>query len=347
MEKRPLGNSGIAVTPLCLGTMTFGEQNSEAEGHAQLDYALERGINFIDTAELYAIPPRAESYGRTETIIGSWLAKGGRRERVILASKIAGPGAGWVDHIRGGRSRFDRTNIETALNQSLRRLQSDYLDLYQLHWPERQSNYFGRLGYPLATPDSFTPIEETLTVLGEQVAAGKIRAIGLSNETPWGVMRFIEVAERLGLPRVVSIQNPYSLLNRSFEVGLSEVALREQVGLLAYSPLGFGTLSGKYLGGVRPPGARISRWPDYTRYSSPEALAATEAYVALAHEHQLSPVQMALAYVTTRPFLTSTLIGATTPAQLREDIDAIELTLDDACLAAIEAIHQRFPNPSP
>jgi len=346
MQKRTLGRTDLEVSLICLGSMTWGEQNTQQQAFEQLDYALAHGVNFIDTAELYAIPPCAETYGRTEQIIGEWLRRRGRRDDVIIASKIAGPGQGWVDHIRGGRTRFDRANIVSALDESLQRLQTDYIDLYQLHWPERPTNFFGQLGYQ-GGAEAFTPIGETLQVLAEQVQAGKIRHIGLSNETPWGVMRFLASAEAQGLPRVVSVQNPYSLLNRSFEIGLAEVAMREQVGLLAYSPLGFGVLSGKYLHGARPAGARITRWPHYERYSNPQALAATEAYVTLAHEHALDPAQMALAYVNSRPFLTSNIIGATSMDQLRSNIASASLKLGDEVLEGIEAIHRRWPNPAP
>ena len=346
MQYRKLGHTDLDVSVICLGSMTFGEQNTEAQGHAQLDYAVDQGVNFIDTAELYAIPPRAETYGRTEAIIGSWLAKGGKRDRVVLASKIAGPGEGWIPHIRDGKSRFDRRNIEAALNASLKRLGTDYLDLYQLHWPERNTNYFGRLGYT-PSEDDFTPLAETLAVLGDMVQAGKIRHIGLSNETPWGVMRFLSEAERLGLPRVVSVQNPYSLLNRTYEVGLAEVSHREGPGLLAYSPLGFGVLSGKYLNGAQPAGARLTLFPDYSRYSSEPARQATADYMSLARDNGLSLAQMALAWCNSRPFLTSTIIGATTMEQLRENIASIDVTLSDSILAGIETIHSRHPNPSP
>ncbi|MDH5785536.1 MAG: NADP(H)-dependent aldo-keto reductase [Chromatiales bacterium] len=347
MQYRKLGQTDIVVSLICLGTMTFGEQNSEAEGHQQLDYAVEHGVNFIDTAELYAIPPRAETYGRTEEIIGSWLAKRGKRDDLVIASKIAGPGEGWVDHIRGGRSRFDRHHIETALNASLKRLQSDYLDLYQLHWPERATNYFGRLGYQHSEPNDFTPIEETLSVLKDQVDAGKVRTIGLSNETPWGVMKFLQVAERLGLPRVVSVQNPYSLLNRSFEVGLAEIAHREGTGLLAYSPLGFGVLSGKYIERANIANSRLTLWPDYDRYSNEQATSATRAYTMLARMHRVDPAQMALAYVNSRSFTTANIIGATTMAQLKNNIESVELELSEDLLHGIESIHTRHPNPSP
>lgn len=346
MKYRKLGNTDIDVSVICLGTMTFGQQNTEAEAFAQMDYALEQGVNFFDTAELYSIPPRAETYGRTETIIGNWLKARGSRNRITLASKIAGPGEDWIPHIRGGRSMFDRPNIEAALNTSLQRLQTDCIDLYQLHWPERKTNFFGQLGYQ-PQDDAFTPVEETLTVLADQITAGKIRMIGLSNETPWGVMRFLDTAERLGLTRIVSVQNPYNLLNRSYEVGLAEISWREHCGLLAYSPLGFGVLSGKYLGGAQPQGARLTLYPDYQRYSSPAAINATEQYVTLARQHHLDPAQMALAYVNSRPFLTSTIIGATNMTQLQSNIASIDVSLTDEVLAGIEEIHAQHPNPSP
>ncbi len=346
MQYRTLGNTDLEVSLICLGSMTWGEQNSETEGHAQLDYALEQGINFIDTAELYAIPARAETYGRTEEIIGTWLKARGSRDQVVLASKVAGPGKGWVDHIRNGEGCFNRKDMESALNASLKRLQTDYLDLYQLHWPERKTNFFGRLGYT-HTDDKFTPIEETLGVLQEFIQAGKIRHIGLSNETPWGLMRFLQVADHMGLPRVVTIQNPYSLLNRTFEIGLAEIAHREQVGLLAYSPLGFGVLSGKYLDGGGKPEDRLTRFPEYDRYSNHQAVAATRDYVGLAQELDMSPAQMALAYVNSRPFLSSNIIGATNMAQLQENISSIDIELNEEQLEQIEAIHRRHPNPAP
>lgn len=347
MKYNKLGSTDVEVSRICLGTMTYGEQNTEKEGHEQLDYAVDQGVNFIDTAELYAIPPRAETYGATEKVIGSWLKKRGRRDDVVIASKIAGPGADWVSHIRGGETRFDEANITQALDDSLSRLQTDYIDLYQLHWPERQTNYFGKLGYqPDAEEASLTPIFETLEALEKQVRAGKIRYIGLSNETPWGITQFLWTARVLKLPTVVSVQNPYSLLNRTYEVGCAEISHREQVGLLAYSPLGFGVLSGKYLD-EQPENARLTRWPHYARYSNEQAVAATRAYVELAQEYQLDPAQMALAYVNSRPFLTANIIGATTMQQLRNNIASIDLELDTSLLDKIEAIHRRYPNPSP
>jgi aryl-alcohol dehydrogenase-like predicted oxidoreductase len=347
MQYRKLGNTEIDVSVICLGTMTWGQQNTREQAFEQMDYALSQGVNFFDTAELYAIPPRHETYGRTEEIIGEWMQARGTRDQLVLASKIAGPGEDWIPHIRGGKTRFDHSDITLALDASLKRLQIDYLDLYQLHWPQREANFFGKLGFEAPAEEHITPILETLEALGEQVKAGKIRHIGLSNETPWGVMQFLHYAEQAGLPRIVSVQNPYSLLNRCYEVGLAEASWREQVGLLAYSPLGFGVLSGKYLNDTQPEGARLTLFPDYTRYSSPAAVAATEAYVTLARSHGLDPAQMALAYVNNRPFLTSTIIGATTMEQLRSDIDSINLNLSDEVLTVIEDIHNRHANPSP
>jgi len=347
MKYHKLGRTGIDVSVICLGTMTFGEQNTLKEAHEQLDFALEQGVNFIDTAELYAIPPRAETYGKTEEFIGKWLQKRGKRDDIVLASKVCGPGADWLPHIRNGQTRLDRHNITKAIDGSLKRLKTDYLDLYQLHWPERKTNFFGKLGYVHDPDDQPVPIIETLQLLNDLVQAGKVRHIGLSNETAWGVMRFLQLSDCMHMPRVVSVQNPYSLLNRSFEVGLAEVAHREDVGLLAYSPLGFGVLSGKYLDGATPKGTRLSNWPDYDRYSNEQALAATAEYVQLARQHGLDPAQMALAYVNSRPFLTSTIIGATSMEQLRANIDSIQLELSEEVLTGIEAIHTRYPNPSP
>ncbi len=347
MQYRKLGNTEIDVSVICLGSMTWGQQNTRDQAFEQMDYALSQGVNFFDTAELYAIPPQAETYGRTEEIIGDWLHARGAREQLVLASKIAGPGEDWIAHIRGGKTRFNRSDIGLALDASLKRLQTDYLDLYQLHWPQREANFFGMLGFEVPADEHITPVLETLEALAEQVKAGKIRHIGLSNETPWGVMQFLHYAELAGLPRIVSVQNPYSLLNRLYEIGLAEASWRENVGLLSYSPLGFGVLSGKYLAGKNPEGARITLWPDYARYSNPAAVTATEAYVSLAENHGLDPAQMALAFVNSRPFLTSTIIGATTMEQLRSNVDSIKLTLSDEVLSSIEDIHNNHANPSP
>lgn len=347
MEYRKLGNTEIEVSVICLGTMTWGEQNTEAEAFAQMDHALAEGVNFLDTAELYPIPPCARTSGHTEEIIGRWLKRTGNRNRVVLASKIAGPGAGWIDHIRNGRTRYIRNDLQSALEASLRRLQTDCIDLYQLHWPERETNYFGKLGFTPPVQDDYTPFAETLGVLADFVAAGKIRHVGLSNETPWGIMRFLQAAATAGLPRVVSVQNPYSLLNRTYEVGAAEVSWRERCGLLAYSPLGFGVLSGKYLDGARPPGARLTLYPDYARYSSPAAQQATAEYVALARTHGLDCARMALAFVISRGFVTSVIIGATRMEQLRSNIASCSLRLSGDVLDGIQAIHEAHPSPAP
>ncbi|MDI4637367.1 MULTISPECIES: NADP(H)-dependent aldo-keto reductase [Halomonadaceae] len=343
MQTRPLGDTGIDVSRLCLGTMTFGEQNSEAEAHEQLDRATAFGINFIDTAEMYPVPPKAETQGLTEAYVGSWLKARGTRDDVILATKVAGPG---LDHIRGG-PRLTREHIHQAIDASLTRLNTDYVDLYQLHWPDRNANFFGKLGYQVKEDEDATSLEESLSALKELVDAGKVRAVGLSNETPWGVMHALSLADRLGLPRVASVQNPYSLLNRSYEVGLAEISHRERVGLLAYSPLAFGVLSGKYLDGAQPPKGRLTLFERFKRYTSPLADEATRAYVEIAREHGLDPAQMALAYVNSRPFLTSNIIGATTMEQLESNLASESLKLGDEVLEAIEAVHTRLPNPSP
>ncbi|WP_341679207.1 NADP(H)-dependent aldo-keto reductase [Niveibacterium sp. SC-1] len=349
MQTRPLGRTGIDVSLIALGTMTWGEQNTEADAHSQLDLALESGINLIDAAEMYPVPPRPETQGRTEQYIGTWVSKAGRRDRVVLATKAAGPARKPHNprHIRGGDCFFDRKNLEAALHDSLKRLRTDYVDLYQLHWPDRSTNTFGQLGYVHVKDEVTTPIDETLRVLEDFIKAGKVRAIGVSNETPWGLSRFVQYAETLGLPRVASIQNPYNLLNRSFEIGLSEIALREDVGLLAYSPLAFGVLSGKYLAGARPAGARVTLFERFQRYTNENAEAATYEYVKLAHKHGIDPVHLALGFVNTRDFLTSNIIGATTLAQLRQNIASAAVTLPAEVLAGIDAIHRRYPNPAP
>lgn len=347
MQYRSLGNTDIQVSLICLGSMTWGEQNTEKEGHAQLDLAVDHGVNFIDAAEIYPVPVRAETYGETERIIGTWLQQRGKRDDVILATKAASR-ADWLPHIRGGNPRLNREHLEQALDNSLKRLQTDYVDLYQLHWPERKTNYFGDLGYEHDPKEDGIPLEETFSVLEGFVKSGKVRHVGLSNETPWGMMESLRVAQAFGFPRVVSVQNPYSLLNRTFEVGCAEVSLREQVGLLAYSPLGFGVLSGKYLG--RPPGgARLALplFSGFTRYTGPQGRAATKKYVAVATEHGLDPAQMALAFVHSRPFTTSTIIGATTLEQLRSNIESVDIMLSDAVLTQIDQIHAEAANPCP
>jgi aryl-alcohol dehydrogenase-like predicted oxidoreductase len=341
-----LGDTDLMVSRVCLGTMTFGEQNSPAEAHAQLDLAVARGVNFIDMAEIYPVPPRAETFGATERIVGEWLRARGGRDRLVLATKAAGR-ADWLPHVRDGAPRLNRAHLEAALEGSLKRLGTDHVDLYQLHWPDRNTNYFGDLGYSHRADDDPVPVEETLAVLGGFVKAGKVRHVGLSNETPWGVMAFLRAAERAGLPRVVSVQNPYSLLNRTFEIGLAEVALRERVGLLAYSPLGFGVLTGKYLKTPWPKDARLARFDRFRRYSGPAAEKATAAYAALARRHGLEPAAMALAFVARQPFLTSVIVGATSTDQLARNLDGAAGALSEAVLEGIEAIHRAHPNPCP
>ncbi|HKQ83453.1 MAG TPA: NADP(H)-dependent aldo-keto reductase [Steroidobacteraceae bacterium] len=348
MQFRTLGRTDINVSLIGLGTMTFGQQNSEAEAHEQLDYAVAQGVNLIDTAEMYPVPPMAETQGRTEQFIGTWLKKRNNRDKVVLATKVAGPGrALGVTWLRDGGSKLDRKNIKQALHDSLRRLQTDYVDLYQLHWPDRRTNFFGKLGYEHVEPDESVPIEETLDALSECVREGKVRYIGVSNETPWGVNQYLRLADVRRQPRIVSIQNPYSLLNRSFEVGLAEIAIREHVGLLAYSPLGFGVLSGKFLNGARPANSRLTLWTRFSRYNGALAEEVTAAYVNIAREHGLDPSQMALAYAASRRFMTSVLVGATTLQQLRTNIASIDVRLNEDALKQIEAVHRRWSNPCP
>ncbi|WP_138440839.1 NADP(H)-dependent aldo-keto reductase [Marinobacter alexandrii] len=345
MQTRKLGNTDIDVSLICLGTMTWGEQNTESEAFEQLDYATEAGVNFIDAAEMYPVPPRAETQGLTEQYLGNWLARRGRRDDLVIASKVAGPGNG-LTYLRNG-PRLTRAHIREACEASLKRLQTDYIDLYQVHWPDRSTNFFGQLGYQTNPEESFTPIEETLEALDELVREGKIRQIGLSNETPWGTMEYLRLAREKGWPRAVSIQNPYNLLNRSFEVGMAEIAHREQAGLLAYSPLAFGMLSGKYLGESWPEKARLTLYERFKRYSNSRGMAATRAYVELAREHGLSPVELALAFVNSRSFVTSNIVGATTMVQLQENIGSASISLDLDALDAIEALHTEFTYPCP
>jgi len=346
MQYRKLGRTDLKVSALCLGTMTFGEQNTERQAHIQLDRALAAGINFLDTAEIYPTPPQSGTQGRTEQYIGSWLAARGGRDRIVLATKVSGP-ADWLSYLRGGKARLDRPNIEVAVEASLKRLRTDYIDLYQLHWPDRKTNYFGQLSYRHPAEDDSVPLLETLKVLGDLVTAGKVRYVGLSNETPWGTMRMLRLAEEHGLPRPVSIQNPYNLLNRTFEIGLAEIAIREQCGLLAYSPLAFGVLSGKYLDGARPAGARLTLFEWFKRYSGPRVAQAAAAYVALARAQGLDPARMALAWVIRQPFVTAGIIGATTMDQLEANLGSAELVLAEEVIEKIETIHSFQPNPSP
>jgi aryl-alcohol dehydrogenase-like predicted oxidoreductase len=344
MEYRQLGESDLSVSVLSLGTMTFGEQNSEAEAHAQLNLAVARGVNLIDTAEMYPVPPRAETVHRTESYIGSWL-KHQHRDKLVIASKIVGPsrGFGWI---RGG-PRVSREQIHAAIEGSLTRLNTDYLDLYQIHWPDRYVPMFGGTSYDAAEEHEATPIVEQLEALGELVQAGKVRYIGLSNETPWGVAEFVRLADTMRLPRVVSIQNAYHLMNRTFESGLAEVCRHTRVGLLAYSPLAFGWLSGKYQADPAAIG-RITLFPGFgQRYAKPNVQSATMEYVRIAREAGLRPAQMALAFVRTRWFTTSVILGATSLDQLNENLDSAGIGLNADVMDQIEAVHQRYPNPAP
>ena len=345
MNTIPLGNSDLAVTTICLGTMTFGQQNSEAEAHAQLDYALGQGVNFIDCAEMYPVPSRAETSGLTERYVGAWL-KRQARDRIVLASKATGPGRTF-EWIRDGQLNFTPANLQRALEGSLQRLQTDYLDLYQLHWPDRNTPIFGNYHFQPDQERATVPLQETMAALAAFIRAGKIRHWGLSNETPWGLMTALRLADEQGLPRPVSVQNAYNLINRTWENGLSEIGFRENVSLLAYSPLAFGLLSGKYLHDPKTPG-RVTLFAGFAaRYSKPNTAAAVAAYAELAHRHGLTPAQLALAFAYQRWCVGSTIIGATTMAQLRENLSAAQVKLSAEVLGEIERIHLRFPNPAP
>ncbi len=346
MKFRKLGKSDINVSVICLGTMTWGEQNTIEEAHQQLDYAIDHEVNFIDTAEMYPVPPSKDTYSLTEQYIGKWDKLKKQRDKIVLATKIIGPF--WENYVRGGDNKFNKKHLMSAIDASLSRLGTDYVDLYQLHWPERKTNYFGQLGYVVQKDEApFTPLEEVLEVLQEIKDSGKVREFGLSNETPWGAMEFLRLGGEKELPRMASIQNPYSLLNRTYEIGLAEVSHREECGLLAYSPMAFGALSGKYLGGKKPEGCRLTLWDYFSRYSNDQAVSATQMYADIASKHEISLAQMSLAFVNDRPFVTSNIIGATKMEQLKENISSIELKLSDEILAEIEAVHVKHPNPSP
>ncbi|MFZ2998299.1 aldo/keto reductase [Sphingobium sp.] len=349
MDYRTLGRTEIKVSLICLGTMTWGSQNSQAEAHEQMDYAVGQGVNFIDTAEAYPVTPVSkDTQFLTETYIGNWIEKRGRRDDIVLATKVAGPTRDPIRSFRGGNNRLDRRNIVQAVEDSLARLKTDYIDLYQVHWPDRTVPSFGRRGLDRIDdgPDT-VPIEDTLDALAHLVQAGKIRAFGVSNETPWGLSEYLRLARDKGLPRVASIQNAYNLLNRTFEQGLSEFALREDVGLLAYSPLAGGNLSGKYLGGVIPAGSRRDVSKQFVRYDLPNQPVASARYVAIAQAFGLDPSQMALAFVNSRRFLTATIIGATSLDQLKIDIASADLKLPDEAIAAIEGVYREIPDPCP
>lgn len=345
MKYTTLHNTDVKISKICLGTMTFGQQNTEVDGHQQMDYAFEKGINFFDVAEMYSVPARQETYGSTEKILGTWFKKTAKREAVFLASKIAGPNPNF-GYMRE-KLDFSPASIQIALDQSLGRLQTDYIDLYQLHWPERKTNFFGQRGFKVQDDAWEDNIHAVLETLEDFIKQGKIKHIGLSNETPWGMMRFLEESKYHNLPRIKTVQNPYSLLNRSFEVGSAEVCLRENVGLLAYSPLAFGVLSGKFLSGESHPNARIKLFPQFSRYNSAQSSEATRLYQEIAQNNGLSLTEMALAFVNQQAFVNSTIIGATTMEQLKENIAAFDVVLSDEILKGIDAVQALIPDPAP
>ena len=346
MKFKKLGHTDIDVSLICLGTMNMGEQNTEEEGFEQMDYSFDQGINFFDTAEVYAVPPRQETQGKTEEIIGNWFVKSKKREKIILATKMVGPGVEWI---RNGGGNYTEENIAAAVEGSLKRLQTDYIDLYQLHWPERNTNYFGKRNYEHNPKEGkWNNLESVLKALKKFVDQGKIKYIGVSNETPWGLSKFLEVADQLNLPRIVSVQNPYNLLNRAYDIGMSEISCREKVGLLAYSPLAIGYLSGKYRDNQIPKKSRIGLFGDFwTRYREDNAKKAVDDYYKLAKENGLTLTQMSLAFVNSRPFMTSNIIGATTMEQLKENIGTVDIDLSDEIIEKINLIHSNNPNPTP
>ena len=346
MKFKKLGNTDLDVSLICLGTMTWGEQNTQEEGFEQMDYAVEKNINFFDTAELYAIPPKEKTYGKTEEIIGNWFIKRKNRKKIILASKIAGPGLSWI---RGGGPQYSEKGIESALHDSLKRLKTDYIDLYQLHWPERNTNYFGKLDYKHKENErSWNSFEKILQALKKFVDQGKIRYIGLSNETPWGFSKFIEISKEHNFPKVVSVQNPYSLVNRTYEIGMSEISIRENAGLLAYSPLAIGYLTGKYRNKNIPKNSRLDLfYNNYPRYHNQRTYDAVDEYFKIAQKYKISLAKLALAFVNSKDFVTSNIIGATNMYQLKENIDSINISLDQKIIDEINLIHQNNPNPAP
>ena len=346
MKYKTLGNTDVKVSLICLGTMTYGEQNTQEEGFEQMDYALNQGVNFWDTAELYSVPPKKETFGHTEVIIGNWFKKTKKRDKVILATKVSGPGRSYT---RNGENSFTGKNLTTALEESLKRLQTDYIDLYQLHWPERNANNFGRLGYNHKEKENkWNDFEDVLENLEKFIKAGKIRYIGLSNETPWGVSKFLEISKERKLPRMMSIQNPYNLLNRTYEVGLAEISIRDQIGLLAYSPLASGYLSGKYRNNQLPKNSRIERDGDFwTRYDKPNTTKAVEAYFKISKKYNLNFAQMSLKFCEIQEFMTSIIIGATTMEQLKTDIESVNINLNNEIIDEINEVQKLYPNPCP
>ena len=346
MNFRKLGNTDLKVSTICIGTMTWGEQNNQKEAFEQMDYAISQGINFFDTAEMYAVPSTEKTFGKTETIIGNWFKERNNRKKVILATKISGPGLSWI---RGGGLQYTKENISSALLGSLERLQTDYIDLYQLHWPERNTNYFGKLGYNHKTEErEWSDCESILRTLKQFVDEGKIRYIGLSNESAWGLSKFLELSRSQNLPRVMSVQNPYNLLNRTYEVGLAEISIREQSGLLAYSPLASGVLSGKYRNNQKPKGSRLQLFGDYfPRYAGKSSNLAVEEYFKIAKNHKISLAQLSLAFVSQQSFVTSNIIGATTMKQLEENIGSTNIKLSSEIIDEINLVHKNNSNPAP
>ncbi len=343
MKYTTLSTTDLRVSKICLGTMSYGDQLGEAEAFAQLDYALSNGVNFIDTAEMYPVPPSDDKYGRTEEIIGTWIEKSGKRKDIVLATKVLGPGR--YPTIRTGGQRLDKANILKAVEDSLKRLKTDYFDLYQLHWPDRNVNYFGERGYVHRPEREETPIEETLEALDAIVKSGKVRYVGLSNETPWGTMEFLRLAAEKNFPRMVSVQNVYNLINRHYEIAMAEVSMRSEIGLLAYSPLAYGVLGGRYLRGGKPKGGRFTMHQNFVpRYRLPQAEAVTKLYFDLAAQHGLTLAQMSLAFVNSQPFVTSNIIGASSMEQLRENIESIDLVLSADVRKAIDQIQELHPN---
>ncbi len=345
MKFKKLGNTDLDVSLICLGTMTWGTQNSEGDAFEQMDYSFEKGINFFDTAEIYSVPPNSKSYGKTETIIGNWFEKRKVRKKVILASKVAGPGCDWI---RGGGNNFNERKIGEAIDGSLKRLKTDYIDLYQLHWPERSTNFFGRRDYSINDQEGdWHSFESILEALKKFVKSGKIRYVGLSNETPYGLSKYLELSKNKNLPRMVSVQNPYNLVNRTYEIGMSEISIREKCGLLVYYPLAAGALSGKYRNGKLPKNSRQALFKGWERHLNPLAMKAYDEYFKLAKNYNLTMVQLAQAFVNSRPFVTSNIIGATTMDQLKENINSINIELTDEIIDKINLIHNDNPNPSP
>ena len=345
MKFKKLGTTNLDVSLICLGTMTWGTQNTEKEAFEQMDYSVEKGINFFDTAELYSVPPNSDSYGKTEIMIGNWFEKRKNRKKIILATKVAGPGCNWI---RGGGNNFDEKTIGEAIDGSLKRLKTDYIDLYQLHWPERSTNYFGKRDYKLDSDEGeWNSFESVLEALEKFIKSGKIRYIGMSNETPYGLSKYIELSKSKKLPRMMSVQNPYNLVNRTYEIGMSEISIREKCGLLVYYPLATGALSGKYRNGQMPKNSRQALFKGWERHLNPLAMKAYEEYYKLAKENNMTMAQLAQAFVNTRPFVTSNIIGATTMDQLKENINSVNIELSDEILSKINIIHNNNPNPSP